>query len=105
MIPPLLPISVSALTHIALQQHTEAVAFSLEMQVSIPLCHDAWTLQAQKQRPEADNMMPIIRRRVVIRLRYYARFLVDILEDEPVVLESLLACVFEHFAHVLCSHS
>ena len=72
----------------------------LEVQIAIHLGHDARALQAQVQRPQRHNVARIRRRSV--RLGYYARFLVDILEDGPVVLERLLARLLEHLAHVLC---
>lgn len=70
------------------------------MLVAIGLGHDAGALQTQEQRPEGDDVLGLGRR--IVCLRDYARFLMDILEDSPVVLQRLLACVVEHFAHVLC---
>ena len=73
------------------------------MQIPIRLGHDARALQTQKERPQRHDVARLRRR--IIRLRYYAWLLVDILEDGPVVLECLLARLLEHFAHVLCVES
>ena len=72
----------------------------LEVQIPIHLGHDARALQAQIQRPQRHYIARIRWRSV--RLRYYARFLMDVLEDGPVVLECLLARLLKHLAHVLC---
>jgi hypothetical protein len=76
------------------------VRLGLKVQVAIHLGHDARTLQAQKQRPQRHDIARVCRR--IVRLRYYARFLVDVLEDGSVVLERLLARLLKHLGHVLC---
>jgi len=96
--PQLLPVSLRKYT--ASSEPTETVRLGLEVQIAIHLGHDARALQAQIQRPQGHNVARIRRRSIC--LGYYTRFLVDILEDGPVVLERLLARLLEHLAHVLC---
>jgi hypothetical protein len=81
------------------------VRLRLKVQIPVLLRHDVRALQTQEQRLEAHHRhrcAGIVR--LVVRLRYYARFLVDIGKDRSVVLEGLFARVFKHFAHVLYGH-
>ncbi len=73
------------------------------MLIAVRFRHDAGALQAEVQRFKAHNMLRVSCR--IVCLRYYTRFLVNILEDEAVVLEGLFSRVLEHFAHVFCSVS
>jgi hypothetical protein len=83
-----------------MRQRTEAMRLGLEVQVSICLGHDTGALQTKVEGSQGNDGAAVGRR--VVCLCYDARFLVDVAEDGLVVDERLLACPFEHFAHVLC---
>lgn len=69
--------------------------------VPIRLGHDIGTLQAKIQRAERYNGLAI---GPLVRLGYYARFLVYGLKDVPVVVKGCFARILEHLAHMLCLH-
>lgn len=80
-------------------QLTEAVVLCLEVLVSLLVGHDVRALEAKIQRTEGYDGLAV---RIDVRLRYYTRFIVHELQDRSVVLEGLLARIFEHLTHVFC---
>jgi hypothetical protein len=82
--------------------HGKAVRLRLKVQIAIPFRHDIRTLQTQIQRPQADHVQNTSIFCLIIRLRDYARFLVDIRKDGSIVVDGLFARVLEHFPHMLC---